>query len=99
MNDPQVVALIYTVEHGNSFSYEKAVPLRNFKTPEFDLTVEGKIARFEFKKDYANKDEALKAIEPFIRHWEFKTAVLVGPGSFRLRYKDVEIVDRKPIAA
>ena len=48
MNDPKVVALIYTVEHGKSVNYEKAVPLRNFKTPEFDLTVEDKIARFEF---------------------------------------------------
>ena len=40
MNDPHVVALIYTVEHGNSVSYENAGPLRFGGSPEFDLTVE-----------------------------------------------------------
>ena len=96
MNDPKVVALIYTVEHTNSVSYENAAPLRNFKTPEFDLTVEDKIARFEFRTHYADKDEALEAIEPFIRHWEFEAAMQVGPGSFRLQYKEAEIVDLNP---
>ena len=96
MNDPQVVALIYTVDHVNSVSYENAGPLRNFKTPEFDLTVEDKVARFEFKKHYADKDEAREAIEPFIQHWEFKSAMQVGPGSFRLWYKEAEIEDRNP---
>ena len=96
MNDPQVDALIYTVEHGNSVSYENADPLRNFKTPEFDLTVEDNIARFEFKKFYADKDEAIEAIEPFIQHWEFEAALRRGPSSFSLRYKEAEIVDRNP---
>ena len=96
MNDPKVVALIYTVDHGNSVSYENAGPLRNFKTPEFELTVENKIARFEFKKHYADKDEALKAIEPFIRHWEFLAEIDGGPNSFSLWYEGAEMVDRKP---
>ena len=96
MNDPKVVALIYMVEHNNSFSYKNAGPLRYRESPEFDLTVEDKIARFEFKTHYADKDEALKAIEPFIRHWEFEAAMQVGPGSFSLRYKEAEIVDRNP---
>ena len=61
MNDPHVVALIYTVEHGDLVSYEKAGPLRYCGSPEFNLTVEDKIARFEFKKHYADKDEAREA--------------------------------------
>ena len=96
MNDPQVVALIYTVEHGNSVSYENADPLRNFKTPKFDLTVEDKIARFEFRKFYATEDKALKAIEPFKRQWEFETGIRWGPNSFSLRFKEAEIIDRNP---
>ena len=96
MNDPQVVALIYTVEHGDSVSYENAAPLRHYGWPEFHLTVEDKIARFEFKKFYADKDEALEAIEPFILHWEFEAAIRRGPSSFSLRYKEAEIVDRNP---
>ena len=62
MNDPQVVALIYRVEHRNSVSYKDAAPLRFSQSPEFDLTVEDKIARFEFKKFYADEDEAREAI-------------------------------------
>ena len=96
MNDPQVVALIYTVEHGDSVSYKNAAPLRHYGWPEFYLTVDNKIARFEFKKFYADKDEALEAIEPFIQLWEFEAAVRRGPSSFRLRYKEAEIVDRNP---
>ena len=96
MNDPQVVALIYTVEHGDSVSYENAAPLRHYGWPEFYLTVEDKIARFEFKKHYADKDEAIEAIEPFIQHWEFEAALRRGPSSFSLRYKEAEIVDRNP---
>ena len=96
MNDPQVVALIYTVEHGDSVSYENAAPLRHYGWPEFDLTVEDKIARFEFKKFYADKDEALEAIEPFIQQWEFETGIRWGPNNFSLRYKKAEIIDRNP---
>ncbi len=96
MNDPQVVALIYTVEHGKSVSYESAAPLRHFGSPEFYLTVENKIARFEFKKFYADKDEALEAIESFIQHWEFEASMRFGPGTFGLRFKEAEIIDRNP---
>ena len=96
MNDPKVVALIYIVEHRNSFSYENVGPLRYCGSREFDLAVEDKIARFELKKFYVSEGEALKAVEPFIQHWEFEAAMQVGPGSFRLRYKKAEIVDRNP---
>ena len=96
MNDPKVVALIYTVEHGKSVSYESAAPLRHYGSPEFYLTVENKIARFEFKKFYADKDEALEAIEPFIQHWEFEASMRFGPGTFGLRFKEAEIIDRNP---
>ena len=96
MNDPQVVALIYRVEHRNSVSYKDAAPLRYCQSPEFDLTVEDKIARFEFKKFYADEDEARKAIEPFIQQWEFETGIRWGPNNFSLRYKKAEIIDRNP---
>ncbi len=96
MNDPQVVALIYTVEHNNGVHYDDAEPLRHCASPEFDLTVEDKVARFEFKQYYATEDEARKAIEPFIQHWEFETGIRRGPNSFSLRLKEAEIIDRNP---
>ena len=96
MNDPKVVALIYRVEHKNSVSYKDAAPLRFSQSPEFNLTVEDKIARFEFKKFYADKDEALEAIEPFIQQWEFEASMRFGPGNFGLRFREAEIIDRNP---
>lgn len=96
MNDPQVVALIYAVEHGNSISYENAKPLHYSESPEFVLTVEDKTARFELKKFYADEGEALKEIEPFIQEWEFESGIRRGPNSFSLRYQRAEIVDRNP---
>ena len=96
MNDPKVVALIYTVEPIEAGRYDKAGPLRYSGSPEFDLTVENKIARFEFKNFYADEDEAREAIKPFIEHWEFEASMQVGPGNFRLRFKEAEIIDRNP---
>ena len=96
MNDPHVVALIYTVQHGNSVSYENASLLSYGDSPEFCLTVDNKTARFELKKHYAEKDEAREVIEQFIQHWEFEAAIRRGPSSFSLRYEGAEIVDRSP---
>lgn len=96
MNDPHVVALKYRVEHANSVSYEKAPPLRYCESPEFDLTVDDNIARFKLKQFYANEDEAIEAVEPFIKHWEFESTLQWGPSNFSLRYMDAEVVDRNP---
>ena len=97
MNDPQVVALIYTVEPVKAGRYDNAGPLRYSDSPEFDLTVEDKIARFEFKKFYRNAHEAREAIKPFIQNWEFPVAMRDESDGFRLRYKEAEIVDRNPL--
>lgn len=96
MNDPQVVALIYTVEHGNSVDYDDAGPLRYSDSPEFDLTVDDNVARFELREFYADEDAAREAIEPFIQHWEFEASMRFGPGSFGLRFREAEIIDRNP---
>ena len=96
MNDPKVVALIYTVGPGNSKRYDKASPLRYCDSPEFDLTMEDKVARFELKKFYASEDEAREAVEPFIEQWEFEAEMQGGPGSFSLLYERAEIIDRAP---
>jgi len=97
MNDPKVIALLYTVEPVKAGRYDKAGRLRYSGSPEFDLTVEDKIARFEFRKFYAYASEAREAIEPFIQHWELQAAMRVGSDGFRLRFKEAEIVDRNPL--
>ena len=97
MNDPKVVALIYTVEPVRAGRYDNAGPLRHSDEPEFDLTVEDKIARFEFKKFYRTVHEAREAIEPFIQNWVFPVAMREESDGFMLEYKEAEIVDRNPL--
>jgi len=70
--------------------------LRDCQSPEFDLTVEDNIARFEFRKFYATEAEALEVVKPFIRQWEFEGEMQGGPGSFNLLYERPEIVDQNP---
>ena len=99
MNDPHVVALIYAVEHRDSVSYEKAGPLIRDDSPDFRLTVDDGIARFEFKTHYASKNEAREAISQYIQDWEFAVGIRQGPGRFKLRYSRSEVVDRNPSAS
>ncbi len=96
MNDPQVVALIYRVEHGSSVDYDEASPLSYDDDPKFHLTVEDNCARFELKEHYADVREARDAIEPFIQYWEFQTGIRLGPNRFSLLYTNAEIIDRNP---
>ena len=95
MNSPHVVALYYTVEHEKSVAYQNASPLSH-ETPEFHLTLEDKNARFDLKVHYADEEEARRAIEPFIRCWEFETGLRRGPGQLKLRYEKAVVVDRNP---
>lgn len=96
MNDPHVVALIYTVEHGQSISYDRASALSYDESSEFHLTVDDNTARFEFKTHYANEEAARRAIEQFIQNWEFDAGIRRGPNSFTLRFREAEIVDMDP---
>ena len=96
MNDPHVVALIFTVEHGESVDYKDACPLSYSESPEFHLTVDNNRARFELMEHYADETEALRSIESFMQHWEFEAGIRSGPGRFKLHYEGVQIIDRNP---
>ncbi len=93
MNGPRVVVLIYTVEHGNSVSYEDAEPLHYGDRPDYDLMVDNKTAHFEFKQHFADVASAREAVDPFIQHWEFDAKLRNGPNSFSLR---AEVEERNP---
>ena len=96
MNDPHVVALIYRVEHGDTFNYDNTAPL-NLETSEFRLTIEDKQARFELKNDYATDSEAQQAIERYIRVWVFDACLRQNdPDYFRLKFDKSVIEDRNP---
>ena len=97
MNDPHVVALIYDVDHGTSVIYDKAKPLcRDEKA--FRLEVRDKKAWFYLKDHHAMEAEARKAIEEYIRNWEFDACLQGGPDRFKLNYERAQIEDRNPPA-
>ena len=95
MNDPHVVALIYDVDHGKSVSYDEAKPLCRDEEA-FRLEVKDKKAWFYLKDHYATEAEARKAIEEYIRNWEFGACLQGGPDSFKLKFDRAEIEDRSP---
>ena len=95
MNDPRVVALLYSVNHGKYHDYSKAVPLvRN--EPGFRLEIKNNQAYFELKEYFATENAARSAIEAYIRNWEFDACLNNGPDTFQLVYKNAEIIDLSP---
>ena len=96
MNDPHVVALLYSVNHDTSVDYSQAKPLIHEESA-FRLEVKDNQARFEMKEHYATGEEARYAIENFIRNWESHASLERGPDSFHLEFERAEIKDRNPI--
>ncbi len=96
MNDPHVVALIYEVNHRESVNYDEAEPLVSWKKNAFRLKVKDKKASFYLKYHYATESEARKAIEEYIRNWEFDGCLQGGPDCNRLEFESADIKDRDP---
>ena len=95
MNDPHVVALFYKFDHGNSVNYDKAEPLV-VEEKAFRLKVKDKKASFYLKYHYATEAEARKAIDEYIRNWEFDGCLQGGPDCIRLEFESADIKDRDP---
>ena len=93
MNDPHVVALLYTIEPGRSVDYRKAQPL-NHEEAGFRVKITNQQMRFEFKEHYATEDAARKAIEDYVRAWEFIACLEKGPDYFKLKFDYAQIEDR-----
>ena len=95
MNDPQVKALYYWVNHDNSVDYKDADPL-DYEHGLFRLQVSGRQVTIEPKEHHATEEEAVAAVEGFIRHWEFEAALKSGISRFSLNYMGVDLIDRNP---
>ena len=97
MNDPYVVALRYRFVPEPTVDYSRAKPL-NHEEEAFHLTVAGDEARFEMKRQYATKEAAQEAVEPFIHRWKFYARLQPVSRSFDLRFNGAQIEDRNPTA-
>ena len=95
MNDPHVVALLYSVNHGKSHDYSKAVPLVHDE-PDFRLEIKNNQARFEMKEHFSTKNDARKAVEDYIRNWEFDACLKGGEDCFKLEFIKAIREDRRP---
>ena len=95
MNDPHVVALFYQIGHGQSVDYREVKP-SDHEEKGFRLKIADEQVCFEFKTHYATKDAARKAVEDYIREWEFNACLEGGPDSFTLNFRRAHIEDRKP---
>lgn len=96
MNDPQVIALEYSIEYGPEIDWSKAAPL-DIAEENFDIRVENGRVRFSLKTHYGSEVEAKSAIEnEYIPNWEFHVGLDRGPDTFRLRFDKSDIVDRNP---
>ena len=93
MNDPQVVALIYNIKHGQSVNYRAAKPM-DHEEPEFHVKIADEKVRFEFKKHHATVEAARRSIEEYICAWEVDAGLRGAPNCFKLKYDDAQIEDR-----
>ncbi len=97
MNDPHVIALVYTIEHDNSIDYKEAKPFYRDEQA-FRLEVADEMARFEMHSHFPTFEEADKTLAEYLRAWEFEAQLKRGPDTFHLvldRGKS-ELIDRKP---
>ena len=96
MNDPNVVYLEYSIQHGPAIDWSRAARL-NFEEDSFDVeAINGRI-RFNLKEDYASEAEARLAVEAdYIPNWEFHVGLERGPNAFKLRFDRAKIVERSP---
>jgi hypothetical protein len=95
MNDPRVSVLIYRVRHDGTVNYDMA-SLLEYETTSFKVSVKSCEARFEMKEHFPTAGQAREVVEPFIRQWEFATALDRGPGEFELAFLDTVVEERTP---
>ncbi len=95
MNDPHVVALLYGIKHDRSVDYNAADPIER-EEEGFTVHVRNEQVRFEMKHHYSSTNDARKALDEYIRAWEFEAGLRYGPNAFELEFTKPEIVDRKP---
>lgn len=95
MNDPQVTALYYWVDHDDSVHYENAAPLE-YADDEVEVHLEKRHLTLRPKRHYPTAQEAREALEGFIRDWEFNSTVEAGSRQFALLYMDADIIDLNP---
>ena len=96
MNDPHVVALVFSVERGPAVGYSDGAPPIEHEEPGFRVTLRDRTVRFELKEHHATREGALERVRPYVRNWEMDAGLNERPGNFRLEFQEAEVIDRSP---
>jgi hypothetical protein len=95
MRDPHVEAVHYSVGSGEGISYSDPKPIM-FKNDLGAFALEDGRLRVEPSLHFSDEEDAMKAIDPFLRSWEIETDLKTNIGSIRFTFERAEIVDRDP---
>lgn len=89
MPDRRVRALRYNVTHDGDTGYQEDARLVR-ELPDFTVTIERGVARFELKYPFDDVGAARKVVEPFAQLWAVESTLTRGPGEFQLVYQGAE---------
>ena len=95
MNDPHVESLVYRIRHDGTVYYGGSDPAA-YERPAFNIQIADEEVRFTMRAHFTTEDAARQGVEPFIKTWEFETALREGRNTFTLVFRNAHIVDRKP---
>ena len=95
MRDPHVEALHYSVAAEGTTEYLDPEPLAiDHALGSFHIT--GSSLTVEPSEHFADQDEAIAAVDPFLRAWEVATDLDQGLGTIRFKFERASIIDRDP---
>ena len=95
MNDPHVVALRYRLVPAPDITFEHPAPVER-TLEQFDFHLADGIAVTQMREHYADVGDARQVVEPYLRAYEFQTALAEGAFRFHFEFDAPTIVDRRP---
>ena len=96
MNDPHVEALVYSIEHAESYDYSDSAPV-NLEIEDFKVRVENGRVRFELNEHFSSVAAAKEIVDRFVEVWELDAFLRRPREKFRLTYDRAELIDRSPV--
>jgi hypothetical protein len=95
MNDPHVVTLRYRLVPASSVDYESPPPVER-TLERFDFRLADGVTVATMRGHFASEQDAREAVEPYLRAYELKAALIAGLTGLRFEFDRVDIIDRRP---
>lgn len=95
MRDPHVTAVYFKVGSAEDISYENPEPL-SFLNHLGEFSVVDGLLKVVPAEHFGSGQEAIQAMDGFLRAWEIETDLKCNLGTIRFTYSHVDVVDRDP---